>query len=101
MAITRITLTANGDTPEHKYDATLSENDGFHFHCSGTFATSDITLSFLGADGNFHIYENGGPFTALADKEVREKTTKTVKATMAGATGGESVYVEIADLARG
>ncbi len=100
MAITSATLTAN-DTVEHFYDATLSENEGLQFLCSGTFGTANVVLEYEGTDGLLKPIENGGPFTALASKEVKMKRSVNLTATMAGATGGESVYIEIADLARG
>lgn len=101
MSITSETLTANGDL-EHEYQVIPASSrgiEGFQFHVDGNFGGGTLTLSFTGADDNFHDLAEG-IFTANADKDVKLLSATTVKATLAGATT-PSIFIQFTDFARG
>lgn len=82
------TLTANGST-----DALRHEGDGLVYYATGTFATANIVIE-SSADGTTYVVELAAQ-TEKFDFKIPADTPRgmLIRATMAGATGGESVVI--------
>lgn len=82
------TVTANGST-----DAIRHEGDGIVYYATGTFVTANIVIE-SSADGITYVTELSAQ-TEKFDFKIPADTPRgmVVRATMAGATGGESVII--------
>jgi len=92
------TISADGNTVDHKVGDDTGNAQGFRFHASGTFGGGTLTLAFKGGDGTYRAIESGD-FTAAVDRIVEIDKGTTVRASLTGATA-PSVYYEFNDFSK-